>query len=209
MSARGRVGQFGEVQNLQAGGLGVEHEAHQCGDAVEALPPSGAGVDVQEVVLFVVHDLQYVAVSADEDVGPCQAEGALQEGGIVAGPAADVHHQHALPLAEEEGLLVELVVQGEAVAVAVDGPDGLEGAELVEYAGSEVAGMPQLVAVLEEGVDLRRDGAVGVGEYADSFHGCNGCSTAETIMFNGELCEAAQYILKRIVLIPDGGDYHV
>ena len=111
-----------------------------------------------------------VAVAADEDVGLREAEGALELVGVVAGVAADVGEEHALAFDFEEEALIELEVEVEAVAVAPYGACGFELSQPVEDAGSYVAGVPELVAVAEEGEDLRRECAVGVAEYADAGH---------------------------------------
>ena len=162
--------ELGEVEDFEAGGCGVEVKTDESGDAVEARATGGTGVDVEEVVVVVVHDFEDVAVAADKDVGTRQSEGALQGWRIVAGPAADVHHEYAEAFDFEEELLFEFIMKGEAVAVAPDGTDGFPGAELVEDAWADVAGVPEFVAVAEEGVDLRGDVAVGVAKDSDAFH---------------------------------------
>lgn len=163
-------GGLGEVEDFQVGWLGVEGETDEGAGAVEALQAGGAGVDVEEAVFLVVHHFKDVAVAADEDVGLREAEGALEVVGVVAGVAADVGEEHALAFDFEEEALVELEVEVEAVAVAPYGACGFEQSQPVEDAGAYVAGVPELVAIAEEGEDLRRECAVGVAEYADAGH---------------------------------------
>ena len=81
-----------------------------------------------------------------------------------------MRHEDTLPFDLEEGTFLEFVMQAEAVAVAPDGAHGLEGPQLVEDAGTDVAGMPQLVAVLEEGEDLRRQHPMGIAQNTYPFH---------------------------------------
>ena len=179
-----------EVADFEVRRLGVEDETDERGGAVESLYAGGAGVDVEKAVLVVVHDAEDVAVATDEDVGLGKLEGAPELVGIVTGVAADVAHEDALALNFEEELLVELVMEAEAVAVAPDGPDGLELAKLVEDIGADVAGMPKLVAVAEEGEDLRGKVAVGVGENAYASHGAGfGCVNAPVLFIGLNLAE--------------------
>lgn len=162
---------FGVFEDFGVGGVGVvDGEADKGGDFVEALLSGGAGVDVQQAVFLVVYHLEDVAVAADEDVGPRQLDLSAQGRRIVPRPAADVHHQHTGALAFEEIDLRQAEVQVEAVAVAPHGADGFELAQLVQYSVADVASVPQLVAVLEEGEDLRCQCAVSVGENTNALH---------------------------------------
>lgn len=161
---------FFVFHDLEILGLGVQGEAYEGGDFVEALAAGGAGVDMEEVIVFVVHDTEDVTVSADEEVGLGELEGATQLVGVVPRPATDVRHEDTLPFDLEEGAFLEFVVQVEAVAVAPDGTHGLESPQFVEDAGADVAGMPQLVAVLEEGEDLRRQHPMGIAQNTYPFH---------------------------------------
>lgn len=135
-------GFFFVFHDLEVLGLGVQGEADEGGDFVEALTSGGTGVDMKEVIVFVVHDTEDMTVSADEEVGLGELEGAAQLVGVVPGPAADVRHEDTLPFDLEEGAFLEFVMQAEAVTVAPDGAHGLEGPQFVEDTRTNVAGMP-------------------------------------------------------------------
>lgn len=66
--------EFLEFAYFEVFGFVVEHEANQGGLLVEALPASGAGIDVEHVVRLVVHHPQDVGVAVDEDVGVLAVE---------------------------------------------------------------------------------------------------------------------------------------
>ena len=58
-----------EVEDFEVGRGWGEGEADEGGFLVEALAAGGAGIDMQEFVVLVVHDAEDVAVAADKDVG--------------------------------------------------------------------------------------------------------------------------------------------
>ena len=117
----------------------------------------GAGVDVEQVAFFVVHNAQYVRVSGHEDVGFLFVEERQHKTVVVTRVAADVCHQHFGAFAVEELVLGNLVAQVVAVAVAKHSRHGFE--ILQSVVGGEVAdvtGMPKIIAVLEKSEYLFR-----------------------------------------------------
>ena len=161
---------FGEFQDFEVLDVAVDVEAYEGGFEMETLASGGAGIDVQEVEVVVVHDFEDVAVATDEDVGLEASEGLLEGPGVVSGVASDVGHEDPLAFAGEHGGLVALVADVPSVAVAEDGPHRLPGFQLFEHAVAAVAGVPQLVAVFEKGPHLLGYEAVSVGEDAYLFH---------------------------------------
>lgn len=125
---------------------------------------------MQEVIVFVEHHAEDVAVSADEDIGCGEFQLASKLIGVMTRPTADMGHQNTKPVAHKEVDLREFVVKSKAVAIAPNGTNRLEGAEPIEHSGTYVACMPQFVAVFEEGEDLRRKGSVCIGNDSYSLH---------------------------------------
>ena len=63
------LSEFWKLEYLGVFGSAVDYEADQGRDTLEALPAGGAGIDMQQVELVVVHYLEYMAVAAHKDVG--------------------------------------------------------------------------------------------------------------------------------------------
>ena len=71
----------------------------------------------------------------------------------------------------EEQVSGVLQADNVVVNVAVNSPQGFEGCELFGgFNVPDVAGMPNLIHVLEEVKDLGNEGPVGVGKDADALH---------------------------------------
>ena len=98
----------------------VDVEADGSADLVESLDTGGSRVDGEHIVFLVEDDLEYVRMSADEDVrqvGVDKLEGLVV---VPAGIASYVHHQHFLVLTFEKLRVRDPGAYRSPVAVAVD-----------------------------------------------------------------------------------------
>ena len=98
----------------------VDVEADGGADLVESLDTGGSRVDGEHIVFLVEDDLEYVRMSADEDVrqvGVDKLEGLVV---VPAGIASYVHHQHFLVLTFEKLRVRDPGAYRSPVAVAVD-----------------------------------------------------------------------------------------
>mgnify|MGYP005790055129 CR=1 FL=1 len=151
--------------------LSVDDESQGAADLVESVASGGSRIEVKQVVNGVVDHLQNMGVSGDEQFGTDGLDAGYDFGGVVAGIASDVGHQHAHPLAVETEEFGIDPPHDAAVDVAVDGPQGFEGGDLVGYLDrTDVSGVPDLVDSLQECAERIVEGAVGIRYEADAFH---------------------------------------
>ena len=142
---------------------------------VKALLPCRPRVDVQQAVLFVGHHLEDVGMAADEQPGRLLPDDLPHAFAVTAGIAADVGHQDVDALAFKAEVFRESPAHRRIVDVAVYGAQGAESFQLVCYlTGADIAGVPDFVAFFKVLKDAFVQVGVGVGEEADSFHGCCG-----------------------------------
>ena len=127
-------------------------------ESVPALVTTGPRVDIQDFFGLIIHNLQDVGMPADEDIGPMLPDERPGLGIIVAGRPSDVGHQHFQTLALPAAIQRAPVQQPPVVAVADDALQRLERRDLRLRVQSapEVPGMPDLVDILEELLELRR-----------------------------------------------------
>ena len=155
--------EFADFQILRSA---VERKAHEGAFFVYALSPCSAGVDVEHIVRFVVHDPQDMRMSGNKNVRPLGFEQRQKAFGVVSGIASDMSHDDFEVLASEQLALGDGVAQVPAVGIAVYGDGGLELSQFVKDSHANIASMPQFVAILEKGIDLWRNDAVSVGKNA-------------------------------------------
>ena len=141
-------------------------------ESVPALVTTGPGVDIQDFFGLIIHNLQDVGMPADKDVGPMLPDKRPRLGIIVAGRPADMGHQHFQALALPAAVQRTPVQQPPVVAIADDALQRLEGGDLRLRVQSapEVPGMPDLVDIPEELLELRRKHAVRI-RYESDKHG--------------------------------------
>lgn len=149
----------------------ADGEADEGAHLVPALQARGAGVDVEQAQLLVVLHPEDMAVPADEEAGRAGIDLLADAGGVAAGVAPNVRHQHLGTLAVPAKLDGEHASQVASVAIAADGP---QRAELLEALGqlerTDVAGVPNLVARLEVLQVAVVPITVGVAQQAYPFH---------------------------------------
>ena len=149
---------------------GIDGEADEGTHLMPALQPCGTGVDMKEAELAVELYLEDMAVAADEELGWTGEELVADTPVVAPGIAADMGHEDVGTLACPSQLLREHQPQVGTVAVADDSTQGTESGEAVgEFHGTDVAGMPYLVALGEILQVLIVPVGVGVGKKADAF----------------------------------------
>jgi len=149
----------------------VDRKAHGRADLVEAVFARCAGVDVQQVVDRIVHDLEYMGVPRDEEFGVHAADSGQRPRVVAAGVAADVGHQHPHAFAVEDVEVGVDAARERVVDVSGHGPQGLEGCDAVrDLERTDVARVPDFVHVAEELPQRVVERAVRVGDDPYAFH---------------------------------------
>ena len=152
--------EFVEFANLKILWSVVEGESHQGGDFVESLSASGAGVDVQEFMLWVIHHLQNMGMSSDEDVRMVVLDDGEYCALIVSRVAAYVSHENLVPLSHKQLGGRKFPAYILTVHVAVNTHHRFECPQRLQHAWPEVAGMPYLVAFFKKRIHLLWNGAM-------------------------------------------------
>ena len=149
----------------------VNGQPYQRPVLVPSLQSGGAGVYVQQVQRAVVFHLQYVRVSAYEQLRRRGVYPRPYAGVVVAGVAADVFHQHVGVLAFPSQQFGIHQSQVAPVAVAAHRPEHAELGQAGRHLRRPyVAGVPYLVARLEVVQVLVVPVCVRVAYYAYPFH---------------------------------------
>ena len=162
----------GQRHHLAVGEAAALHgEPHQRALPLPALQSGGSGVYVEQAQRAVVLYLQYVRVSADEQLRRHGVDLSAHGRVVVAGIAAYVLDEHLGVLAPEAQRLAEHPPEVAAVAVATDGAQRSEGRQaLCHLERAYVAGVPYLVARLEVLQVAVVPPAVRVADYAYLLH---------------------------------------
>ena len=151
-------------------------EAHERAYLLPSCQSGRSRVDVKEIQARVELHLQDVGMPADEKPGRAFVELPADGGGIVAGIASDVRHQHIGLLAFPSELLSVQHPKVAAVAVAAYGPQGAELRQLLcDLHGADVPGVPYLVAFGKVLYVFLVPIAVRVRQHPDAFHKCSFC----------------------------------
>ena len=131
----------------------------------------GTGVDVEKSELLVVHDLEDVAVTGNEELRWLGIEAAADAGIVMTWIAADMLYEYFDAFALEAVFLTEPLADVVTVDVAKHSPQGLYcGKPVGDVETADVACVPYFVALGEIGFVAWIPVAVGVGKKTDSFH---------------------------------------
>lgn len=130
----------------------VDMETECSADKMESLNSGGTGIDDQHVPPCIAHDLQYMGMSADEEIGLVTVYQFAGPDIVFSGISADMGHEYLHSLTLKKTMQRVVITETVIVTVACDTHQRLEGCNFLGKPKSpaEISRMPDLVDICKE-----------------------------------------------------------
>lgn len=153
---------------------GIEGKAHQRPDRLLTVSAGSPGIDDQSVKIAVIHDLEDMAMAANEHLGRVHLKAPINIARVMARIAADMRKPDGNALQSELPFFRIAATQLLPVGIAINEANGFEGLETVGHIeGENISGMPDLVAIREISKITIVPKTMGIGKESYAFHNIN------------------------------------
>ena len=147
----------------------VDYKTEGRPDLLPSLQAGGSGIEVEQVMVRVMHDLEDMGMAAHEDIRTELPDQGERPRVIMAGRAPDMGHQDLFPFAVPDPVLRVIIDQNPVVAVPGNTDERLEPGDGRSQGQSpaEIPRMPDLVDRGKEFAEFGAEHPVGIRKKTD------------------------------------------